>query len=217
MSERLAGGARGPSVTARRRRFRSWAVGTIAAVYFLIMVGGLVRASGSGMGCPDWPKCFGRWVPPTSEAELPADYRVTYAEHGYADAGFNVVKTWIEYINRLIGVVIGLLIFVTLLASWPLRTEDAAVFWWSLSAFLLVGFEGWLGSVVVASNLMPWIVTLHMVAALMVVGALLMALARSEREGVEPGDPAARLGGCGPFDGGDRAVCAADRPRHAGA
>ena len=49
-------------------------------------------------------------------------------------------------------------------------------------AFLLVGFEGWLGSVVVQTNLMPWVVTLHMVAALVVVAALLLALAEAERE-----------------------------------
>ncbi|MEE2778851.1 MAG: COX15/CtaA family protein [Acidobacteriota bacterium] len=175
-------GPSSPAATRSARRFRSWALRTIGAVYFLILVGGLVRASGAGMGCPDWPTCFGQWIPPTSEAELPADYRETYGEHGYAAVPFNVVKTWTEYINRLIGVAIGLFIFVTLVASWPLKREAAAVFWWSLTAFLLVGFEGWLGSVVVESNLMPWIVTLHMVVALMVVGALLLALARSERD-----------------------------------
>ena len=164
------------------RRFRSWALATIAAVYFLIFVGGLVRASGAGMGCPDWPKCFGRWVPPTSEAQLPANYQEIYAEHGYGDAPFNARKTWTEYVNRLIGATIGLLVLATVVMSWPLRQRQAGVFWWSVVAFLLVGFEGWLGSVVVETNLMPWVVTLHMVAALVVVAALLLALAEAERE-----------------------------------
>ena len=65
------------------------------------------------MGCPDWPTCFGQWVPPTSETQLPSNYQEIYADLGYADTRFNVVKTWTEYLNRLIGVGIGLLIFLT--------------------------------------------------------------------------------------------------------
>src|SRR5688572_26064768 len=99
------------------RRFRVLASVTVAAVYLLILVGGIVRATGSGMGCPDWPKCFGRWVPPTDESQLPADYQEIYAHRGYGEARFNVAQTWTEYLNRLLGVVIGFLIFATLLAS----------------------------------------------------------------------------------------------------
>ena len=79
-----------------RGGFRALVLMTIYAVYFLILVGGVVRASGAGMGCPDWPRCFGRWVPPTSEAQLPADYQAVYADHGYGEARFNVVKTWFD-------------------------------------------------------------------------------------------------------------------------
>ncbi len=162
--------------------FRRFALLTIVAVYFLILVGGIVRATGSGMGCPDWPKCFGRWIPPTAEEELPPDYQEIYGSHGYAEDRFNAAKTWTEYVNRLIGVVIGLLIFVTLLLSLRFWRRDRAIVWWSLAAFLLVGFQGWLGSVVVDSNLAVWLVTVHMLVALVIVGVLLYVWTRSHRD-----------------------------------
>jgi cytochrome c oxidase assembly protein subunit 15 len=176
------------------RRFRALAAVTVAAVYFLILVGGIVRASGSGMGCPDWPKCFGRWVPPTDESQLPAAYQETYAHRGYGEVRFNAAKTWTEYVNRLIGVVIGLLIFATLLASLRFWRRDRAVTWLSLAAFLLVGFQGWLGSVVVSTNLLPWMVTVHMVVALVIVALLLYTLVRSQRGGVPAGTLERRAG-----------------------
>ncbi|HVS14206.1 MAG TPA: COX15/CtaA family protein [Thermoanaerobaculia bacterium] len=161
------------------RRFRVLGLLTVGAVFFLILVGGVVRASGAGMGCPDWPKCFGRWVPPTDESQLPADYQERYAHRGYGDTPFNPVKTWTEYVNRLIGVTIGLLIFLTLLASWRFRRVDPPVFWWSLAAFLLVAFQGWLGSAVVTTNLAPWMVTVHMVVALVIAAILIYVVVRA--------------------------------------
>ena len=163
------------------KRYRRIALITLAAVYFLILVGASVRASGAGMGCPDWPTCFGRWIPPTSEAQLPADYQQVYADLGYADTRFNVVKTWTEYMNRLTGVTIGLLIFITAWLAWPLRRFDSTIFRASLAAFLMVGFQGWLGAQVVASNLKPGMITLHMLMALAIVGTLLFALAQARR------------------------------------
>jgi cytochrome c oxidase assembly protein subunit 15 len=78
-------------------------------------------------------------------------------------------------------VVIGFLVFVTLLLSLRFWRTGRAIVWWSLAAFVLVGFNGWLGSIVVDTNLEPWVVTAHMVAALLVVGTLLLALERSVR------------------------------------
>lgn len=168
--------------TTQLSKFRTLGLTTVLAVYFLILVGGGVRATGAGMGCPDWPTCFGRWIPPTSEQQLPADYQQIYAERGYAETRFNVVKTWIEYVNRLIGVSIGILIFLTMIASRHFRQSDKTVMWVSIAAFLAVGFQGWLGSRVVASNLQPGMITVHMLMAQVIVAMLIYALIRSQRE-----------------------------------
>jgi len=163
-------------------RFRTVSLATVLTIYVLILVGGIVRASGAGMGCPDWPTCFGQWIPPTAEAQLPADYQSIYAERGYRDTTFNVRKTWIEYLNRLLGVFTGLWIFATLLCALPLRRHDGALLKLSFAGFLLVGFQGWLGSRVVASNLAPGMITLHMLLAQVIVCLLIYVYLRSNRQ-----------------------------------
>ncbi|WP_051640871.1 heme A synthase [Thiomicrorhabdus sp. Milos-T2] len=163
------------------RRYRRMALITILAVLFLIWVGSMVRALDAGMGCPDWPTCFGQMVPPTSVSELPADYKEIYANRGYAEVDFDPFKTWVEYLNRLTGTTIGFLIFLTLLFAWPYRKKDKIVWKLSIAAFLLVGFNGWLGAVVVSSNLHPAIITTHMLMSLFLVGVLVLALTSSQR------------------------------------
>jgi cytochrome c oxidase assembly protein subunit 15 len=134
------------------------------------------------MGCPDWPTCFGQWIPPTQESQLPANYHEIYAQRGYQDTEFNSFKTWTEYTNRLVGVTIGFLIFLTAWSSRIYLKTDKTVFYLALSVFFLVGFQGWLGSAVVASNLKPLIITLHMLLAMVIVILLIYAIARSQRE-----------------------------------
>lgn len=162
-------------------RFRRLGTLTIFAVYFVILVGGIVRASGAGMGCPDWPTCFGQWVPPTDESQLPANYHQIYAARGYESTTFNPVKTWTEYANRLVGVSIGFLIFLTAWSSRIYFKTDKTTFYLALSSFFLVGFQGWLGSAVVASNLKPFMITLHMLLALFIVALLIYAISRSQK------------------------------------
>lgn len=164
-----------------QKRFLWCAALTVATIYSLIMVGGIVRATGSGMGCPDWPTCFGQWIPPTHESQLPENYQTIYADRGYADTTFNVRKTWTEYLNRLLGVFTGFTILATLIFSWPFRQHDSRVFTLSLLGFVLVGVQGWLGSRVVASNLMVGMITLHMLLAQVIVGVVIAALIRSRR------------------------------------
>ncbi|MEW5972552.1 MAG: COX15/CtaA family protein [Pseudomonadota bacterium] len=166
----------------RHRHFRRIALITIAAVYILIAVGSMVRATGAGMGCPDWPTCFGQLIPPTDVSQLPENYQEIYRDRGYADVEFNAVKTWTEFFNRLTGVTIGFLSIWTLWAAWRIRREEPSVFWYALSAFVLVGFNGWLGKVVVSSNLHPAMITTHMVASLLVVASLVLAIGHSLRD-----------------------------------
>lgn len=179
------------------KRFLVWSLATIIAVYVLILVGGIVRSTGSGMGCPDWPQCFGNWVPPADESELPPDYaqqltqkRLEKNERFYAmldklgiphgelstehtaageDIYFNPVKAWIEYLNRVVGVLIGIFIFLTLVFSLRLYKTNKRVTWLCLFTFLLVCFQGWLGSIVVSTNLFPGLITIHMLLALAIV------------------------------------------------
>jgi len=166
-------------------RFRRLGLFTIFAVYLVIFVGGSVRASGAGMGCPDWPTCFGQWIPPTDASQLPANYHEIYAQRGYQSTDFNPVKTWTEYTNRLVGVTIGFLIFLTAWSSRIYLKTDKAIFYLAVTVFVLVGFQGWLGSAVVASNLKPLIISLHMLLALFIVALLIYAIARSQRPALQ--------------------------------
>ena len=152
--------------------FQKTALTTIAATLLLIAVGSLVRVSGAGLGCPDWPKCWGSWFPPASADDINRAY---LAAQNLDIGDFNPTKMWTEYINRLIGVSIGFLILATFLRSLPYRTTRPSIFWASLVAVLLVGFQGWLGGQVVRSGLKPGMITLHMIAAVVLLALLIYA------------------------------------------
>ena len=193
------------------RKFNKLCLTTLIAVYFLILVGGVVRSTGSGMGCPDWPKCFGRWIPPTSAADLPVDYKDSYAsnrekknrkfaallstiglketaqklladESILVEADFNASKTWIEYLNRLVGVVIGFLIILVVWQSFKLRSQEPHLFWLSVITLIGVLFQGWFGSIVVSTNLTQWTITIHMFLALVIVFLLILIYFKSKFE-----------------------------------
>ncbi len=151
--------------------FRRFNLITIGTVYLVILAGGVVRCTGSGMGCPDWPRCFGTWVPPTDESQLPADYKQKYKVQGH-EAEFNVAKTWTEYGNRLVGALTGVFIFCMFIYSIPFFKEDKQVFYFSLLSLFIVGFQGWLGAKVVASYLSPVMITIHMALAMVLIGVL---------------------------------------------
>lgn len=147
-------------------RFQRWALATTIATYILIMVGGMVRASGAGLGCPDWPKCFGRYYPPLNESQVPDTIDASK---------FDFQLAWIEYTNRMVGVIIGLLIIGTLYHALKAYRQQPRVLYPTVGAFVLVLFEGWLGGELVKHELQPWHITLHMLIALVIVSLLLYA------------------------------------------
>lgn len=174
---------------------------TIIVTLVLILAGGVVRSTGSGMGCPDWPKCFDQYVPPTDVSQLPKDYKEKYVagriaknerfaklldkmgKTAVADSirhdqtitvpeTFNVAKTWTEYINRLTGAATGFLLLLLAVLSFTYKRSAKRIVILSLLNLLVVGFQGWLGSIVVSTNLLAWIVTLHMLLALVILAIL---------------------------------------------
>jgi cytochrome c oxidase assembly protein subunit 15 len=137
----------------------------LTLVFGVILAGGVVRTTGSGMGCPDWPKCFGQYIPPTDVSQLPPDYKIIFAVKGKEIADFDAFKTWIEYVNRLLGALLGVGVFAMLLSSVFSFRQDKLLFALSFILFLTTGFVGWLGSVVVASDLEPFKITIHLAGA----------------------------------------------------
>ena len=129
-------------------RFRRLAVLTTAATFVLIAVGGLVRATDSGLGCPDWPRCFGRLVPP---AELHA---------------------WIEHSHRLVASVVMVLVAVLVVAAW--RTgQERVVRRAAVAALVMVLAQAVIGAFVVWWKLRADSVTLHLATALALVALLI--------------------------------------------
>ena len=154
------------------------------------------------MGCPDWPKCFGQWIPPTSVEQLPENYKEVYSAHRdkknqkfanylsligleetaakiredkaiLKEADFNAIKTWVEYINRLIGVVIGGFIILLFWRSRQFRKTAPSLFLYSTLTLVAVIIQGWFGSIVVSTNLTTWTITVHMLVALLIVAFLI--------------------------------------------
>lgn len=184
---------------------------SLVFIFLVILAGSVVRATGSGMGCPDWPQCFGYNIPPsdvetltwrpgksfeegqmilfedkfwvatgdviTAEVFDESNWNV-FDRHEYTI--FNPVHTWIEFINRLIGALSGLpILLMTIIALVQIRksTWNAIL---SFGVLFLLGFEAWLGKLVVDGNLVPNQITIHMMGSVAIVLLLLALRARND-------------------------------------
>ncbi|TNE76174.1 MAG: heme A synthase [Bacteroidetes bacterium] len=177
----------------------------LVLIFLVVIAGSLVRITGSGMGCPDWPKCFGEWIPPTNDANLPDNYKDIYSEKRgkklekftsflkkigldetakklendpsiLIEQDFNARKTWTEYGNRLVGFLSGnalLIAFIWMIVRY--RKNRKLLLIAAVNLVILV-VQAWFGSIVVASNLVPWTITVHMLLALVIIGLQLYIL-----------------------------------------
>ncbi|MDI1255112.1 MAG: COX15/CtaA family protein [Flavobacterium sp.] len=190
--------------------FLKFAKTSLILVYIVIIAGALVRMTGSGMGCPDWPKCFGYYIPPTDikeltwspnrefesgqviikdEALLVAKDNFTtgttfdvnhwrpYTKHDYAI--FNPTHTWIEYLNRLAGLLGGFAVLFMAVFSFAFWKGNKKIVFLSWLVVIMMGIQGWLGATVVYSVLNPIKITLHMIVALLIVAVLLFTIRKA--------------------------------------
>src|SRR6266702_8065510 len=118
--------------------------------YLQIALGGVVRVTGSGLGCPDWPLCHGRPYPPAD------------------------LHSIIEYSHRSVGTLTGLLLIATVVLAWIVfRQQRPLVAWLATGSLVAIAVEGALGGVVVANELAPWLVLVHLGLAMIILGFLL--------------------------------------------
>ena len=137
-------------------RFQMLAATTVAMTLLLVTIGVFVRATGSGLGCPDWPFCYGQVLPPLEDA-----------------------KAWIEWLHRGVAAVLGLLILVQAVVAFLDHRDRRSILWPSIAAVALVAFQAWLGKVTVETGNSGESVTAHLASAMALLGLLVYVLARS--------------------------------------
>ncbi|MCP5534555.1 MAG: COX15/CtaA family protein [Akkermansiaceae bacterium] len=186
-------------------RFQKTAVAALVSVLFLMFVGAIVRVTGSGMGCPDWPTCWGCLIPPTSVEEvdfdrLPIERFQQKAKRMGRDpstiteetlrAEFNPRHVWTEYVNRLCSLPVGFFSLATFIAAFWQRPKRPLVFWMAFGSLVVVLVNAWMGARVVYSGLHPGVLTTHLALAMALTGMLVYCAWRGTdrpwRADVEP-------------------------------
>ena len=137
-------------------RFQRLALVAAVATYLLVVVGAIVRGTGSGMGCPDWPLCHGQLIPSTS------DYH-----------------PWLEWIHRFLAAVISLLVLGVAVLAWRGYRERRSILWSSVLAVVVVLIQAALGAITVAENNAGDTVTLHLATAMILLGILVYVAIRA--------------------------------------
>jgi protoheme IX farnesyltransferase len=129
-------------------RFQKLSIATTVSTALLIAVGGLVRATDSGLGCPGWPTCFGRWIPPLEYHAI------------------------IEYTHRFLATLVVLLIGAQALVAWREYRRVKLIFRPAIAAVALVFVQAGLGGIVVEGGLEATVVALHFTVATALLGVL---------------------------------------------
>jgi cytochrome c oxidase assembly protein subunit 15 len=170
-------------------RYKKLAWVTVFFTFDLIVFGAFTRLTDSGLGCPDWPGCYGEANPFLAHHEIRA------AETLMPTGPVTVFKAWIEMIHRYLAMGVGVLIIASLVIGWRLwRTHCESRYAPKLPAFLLffVCLQGAFGAWTVTLKLQPIIVTIHLLLGLSLLALLTWhALRQSEHSPVA--DIASRL------------------------
>ncbi len=160
--------ASGPLLWVYLRNRRATAVGRLQALtlvtlfltFDLVLFGAFTRLTDSGLGCPDWPGCYGSASPVGAKAEILA------AQTAMPSGPVTHSKAWIEMVHRYLATGVGVLIIVLTVSSWLARKARGAPFtpnpWWPTVTLVWVCIQGAFGALTVTMKLFPAIVTLHL-------------------------------------------------------
>jgi heme a synthase len=152
------------------QRLRALTALTLFLTFDLVMFGAFTRLTDSGLGCPDWPGCYGHATPVGAHSQIDA------AQRTMPTGPVTHSKAWIEMIHRYLAAAVGVLILVGAAGAWASarRRESAAAAWWASATLVWVCLQGAFGALTVTMKLYPAIVTLHLIGG-MVLLALLAA------------------------------------------
>jgi cytochrome c oxidase assembly protein subunit 15 len=174
-------------------RLRMLTLLTLFLTFDLVLFGAFTRLTDSGLGCPDWPGCYGNASP------LGAHPQIQAAQAAMPTGPVTPSKAWIEMIHRYLATGVGVLITVLALASWGQARRGCATVspWWATAALVWVCVQGLFGALTVTMKLYPAIVTLHLFGGLGLL-ALLAALAALNQTGTSAplAMPAGLRAGC---------------------
>ncbi len=175
----------------------------LISVIVLVAVGATVRVTGSGLGCPDWPTCWGCLIPPTSADQIDVEKLdlEKFKRHAVRKGidpdsitretileSFDPVHTWIEFVNRLTSLPLGFSTLLLALFSFRATRNRKAIVILSWFSLFDVLFNAVMGAMVVRSGLKPGIITLHMALAFLLIAVLVTViwLSRPEKSKNEP-------------------------------
>jgi cytochrome c oxidase assembly protein subunit 15 len=156
-----------------KRRLHALTLLTLFLTFDLVLFGAFTRLTDSGLGCPDWPGCYGNASPLGARAEIHAEQSVR------PDGPVTQGKAWVEMVHRYLATAVGVLITVMTLAAWWLRRQDrtAPSPWWASVTLVWVIAQGAFGALTVTMKLYPAIVTLHLLGG---IGLLVLLAAQDQ-------------------------------------
>jgi heme a synthase len=176
------------------RRLRALTLLTLFLTFDLVLFGAFTRLTDSGLGCPDWPGCYGNASP------LGAHHEILAAQSAMPTGPVTFSKAWIEMIHRYLATAVGVLITVMALSSWLQWRRDRAEGrvselspWWATATLVWVCVQGAFGALTVTLKLYPAIVTAHLLGGLALL-ALLATMAWHDRRASLPVSAGLRRG-----------------------